>query len=129
VYDVARIADLHDAILRMPRGYETIVGERGLKISGGEKQRVAIARAILKNAPVIVYDEATSSLDAITEEVSVLHRSLIFIEHHGRVESRGQSTHIAFHRASFGDCGGRGYHLRAREWPCCREWHAFQSHR
>lgn len=62
------MADLHDAILRMPNGYNTMVGERGLKISGGEKQRVAIARAILKNANVIVYDEATSSLDALTEE-------------------------------------------------------------
>jgi ATP-binding cassette subfamily B (MDR/TAP) protein 7 len=62
------MADLHDAIVRMPNGYNTIVGERGLKISGGEKQRVAIARAILKDANIIVYDEATSALDALTEE-------------------------------------------------------------
>lgn len=68
VYEVAKMADLHDAVLRMPNGYDTIVGERGLKLSGGEKQRVAIARAILKNSPIIVYDEATSSLDALTEE-------------------------------------------------------------
>ncbi|KAI3415752.1 hypothetical protein GPALN_005336 [Globodera pallida] len=68
VYEVAKIADLHNAIMRMPAGYNTIVGERGLKLSGGEKQRVAIARAILKDAPIIVYDEATSSLDALTEE-------------------------------------------------------------
>lgn len=65
---MARTADLHEAILRMPNGYDTIVGERGLKLSGGEKQRVAIARAILKQSEIIVYDEATSSLDALTEE-------------------------------------------------------------
>jgi len=68
VYEVAKMADIHDAILRMPMGYDTVVGERGLKLSGGEKQRVAIARAILKNSDIIVYDEATSSLDALTEE-------------------------------------------------------------
>uniref|UniRef100_A0A0N5A5E6 Iron-sulfur clusters transporter ABCB7, mitochondrial n=1 Tax=Parastrongyloides trichosuri TaxID=131310 RepID=A0A0N5A5E6_PARTI len=68
VYEAARLADLHEAVLRMPNGYETMVGERGLKLSGGEKQRVAIARAILKNANIVIYDEATSSLDAKTEE-------------------------------------------------------------
>ncbi|KAH7722052.1 ABC transporter [Aphelenchoides avenae] len=68
VYEAARMADLHDAIMRMPHGYQTMVGERGLKLSGGEKQRVAIARAMLKNSDIIVYDEATSSLDALTEE-------------------------------------------------------------
>lgn len=52
----------------MPNGYYTMVGERGLKVSGGEKQRIAIARAILKNSNIIVYDEATSALDALTEE-------------------------------------------------------------
>ncbi|XP_075691828.1 iron-sulfur clusters transporter ABCB7, mitochondrial [Rhinoderma darwinii] len=88
VYHVAKLAGLHDAILRMPNGYNTQVGERGLKLSGGEKQRVAIARAMLKNPPVILYDEATSSLDSITEENIlssmrdiVKHRTSVFIAH------------------------------------------------
>ncbi|XP_040856055.1 ATP-binding cassette sub-family B member 7, mitochondrial isoform X4 [Ochotona curzoniae] len=88
VYAVAKLAGLHEAILRMPHGYDTQVGERGLKLSGGEKQRVAIARAILKDPQVILYDEATSSLDSITEEAIlsamrdvVKHRTSIFIAH------------------------------------------------
>ncbi|EPB71873.1 ABC transporter, ATP-binding protein [Ancylostoma ceylanicum] len=88
VMEASRLADLHYSVERMPEGYETIVGERGLKLSGGEKQRVAIARAILKNAPLIVYDEATSSLDAITEanimralKDAVQQRTSLFIAH------------------------------------------------
>uniref|UniRef100_A0A7N8WQ57 Iron-sulfur clusters transporter ABCB7, mitochondrial n=1 Tax=Mastacembelus armatus TaxID=205130 RepID=A0A7N8WQ57_9TELE len=88
VYKVARLAGIHDAILKMPHGYDTQVGERGLKLSGGEKQRVAIARAILKNPPILLYDEATSSLDSITEEnilssmkEMVKDRTSVFIAH------------------------------------------------
>nr|XP_033801675.1 ATP-binding cassette sub-family B member 7, mitochondrial isoform X1 [Geotrypetes seraphini] len=88
IYQVAKLAGLHDAILRMPHGYNTQVGERGLKLSGGEKQRVAIARAMLKNPPIILYDEATSSLDSITEEniLSAMrdiakYRTSVFIAH------------------------------------------------
>jgi ABC transporter ATM len=67
VYQAAKMAQIHQSILKMPNGYETIVGERGLKLSGGEKQRVAIARMVLKNPNIFVCDEATSALDSSTE--------------------------------------------------------------
>uniref|UniRef100_A0A914UU00 Iron-sulfur clusters transporter ABCB7, mitochondrial n=1 Tax=Plectus sambesii TaxID=2011161 RepID=A0A914UU00_9BILA len=111
VFEVSRMADLHASVNRMPKGYDTIVGERGLKLSGGEKQRVAIARAILKNAPIVIYDEATSSLDALTEEtimdslrgavekktsLFIAHRlativdsDIIYVLEHGRVAEKG----------------------------------------
>ncbi|CAG9533170.1 unnamed protein product [Cercopithifilaria johnstoni] len=88
IFYVSRLANLHDSVIRFKNGYDTIVGERGLMLSGGEKQRVAIARALLKNAPIIVYDEATSSLDALTEENimrsmrnAVQQRTSLFIAH------------------------------------------------
>jgi ATP-binding cassette subfamily B protein len=64
----AKVADVHDFVQSLPDGYETVVGERGLKLSGGEKQRVAIARAVLKDPPVMIFDEATSSLDSESEQ-------------------------------------------------------------
>lgn len=67
VYNAAKAAQIHEKILSFPDGYETKVGERGLRLSGGEKQRVAIARTILKNPPIILLDEATSALDTTTE--------------------------------------------------------------
>ncbi len=67
IFEAARSAQIHDFIQTLPDGYETMVGERGLKLSGGEKQRVAIARTILKNPPILILDEATSALDTHTE--------------------------------------------------------------
>jgi len=67
VIAAAKAAKIHDFVTSLPKGYETAVGERGLKLSGGEKQRVGIARTLLKNPPILLLDEATSALDTDTE--------------------------------------------------------------
>jgi ABC-type transport system involved in Fe-S cluster assembly fused permease/ATPase subunit len=87
----ARLAHIHEFIVSLPDGYETRVGERGLKLSGGEKQRVAIARTILKNPAILVFDEATSALDTQTERE---------IQAHLREVSRDHTTLVIAHRLS-----------------------------
>jgi ATP-binding cassette subfamily B protein len=91
IEQAARLARIHDFIVSLPKGYETMVGERGLKLSGGEKQRVAIARTILKNPRILLFDEATSALDTRTEQEILA--SL-------REVSRGRTTLVIAHRLS-----------------------------
>ena len=116
VEDAARLARIHDFIMSLPDGYQSTVGERGLKLSGGEKQRVAIARTILKRPHILLFDEATSALDSQTEqeilaslkEVSTDHTTLtiahrlstvidadeILVLDQGRIAERGEHTEL-----------------------------------
>ncbi len=91
IEEAARGAAIHDFILSLPKGYKTMVGERGLKLSGGEKQRVAIARTLLKNPPLLILDEATSALDSRTE--AEIQTTLQGIE-------QGRTTIVIAHRLS-----------------------------
>jgi subfamily B ATP-binding cassette protein MsbA len=88
VHEAARNALAEEFILRLPRGYDTVIGERGLKLSGGQRQRIAIARAVLKNAPILILDEATSHLDSESEVLVqralhnlMTHRTVLVIAH------------------------------------------------
>ena len=91
IINAAKIAGIHDFIESIPNKYETIVGERGLKLSGGEKQRVAIARTVLKNPSIYFFDEATSALDSTTEKEIIENLDNI---------SKGKTTLIIAHRLS-----------------------------
>ncbi|MEE8275666.1 MAG: ATP-binding cassette domain-containing protein, partial [Alphaproteobacteria bacterium] len=116
VEQAARLARIHDTVQALPDGYNARVGERGLKLSGGEKQRVAIARTILKRPRILLFDEATSSLDTQTEKeiqrslkkvsadrttLVIAHRlstvvdaDEIIVLEDGRIVERGRHTHL-----------------------------------
>lgn len=91
IIEVSKKAYAHDFISKLPNGYDTLVGERGVKLSGGERQRVAIARAMLKKAPILILDEATSSLDSISEQ---------YIQKAFNELMKGKTTIVIAHRLS-----------------------------
>ncbi len=116
IYAAARAAHIHDFVQTLPKQYETMVGERGLKLSGGEKQRVAIARALLKNPRILIFDEATSALDSRAEKAiqaeleriavgrttlviahrlsTVMDADQILVLNHGRIVERGSHMQL-----------------------------------
>src|SRR6185436_11737808 len=121
--DAARAANAHEFIARLPQGYQTVVGERGVRLSGGQRQRIAIARALLRDAPILVLDEALSAVDAESEAViqealdrlmqgrttlifahrlsSVIGADRIFALDDGRVAETGTHTELMARRGAY----------------------------
>jgi ATP-binding cassette, subfamily B, heavy metal transporter len=132
IFAAARAAQIHQFILSLPKGYETQVGERGLKLSGGEKQRVGIARTLLKNPPILLLDEATSALDSETEQdikgaltLAGKGRTVITIAH--RLSTIAESDRIVVLEA--GEVVEEGTHaaLLARQGRYAQLWAMQQS--
>jgi ATP-binding cassette subfamily B protein len=138
VVAAAKAANVHEFIAELPLGYDTVVGERGLKLSGGEKQRIAIARAILKNPPILIFDEATSALDTRSERAiqneldrlsvsrttliiahrlsTIVNANEILVLEHGRIVERGRHDDLLAQRG-----------LYAQMWSLQQQEHELQK--
>ncbi|MFM2240618.1 MAG: Lipid export ATP-binding/permease protein MsbA [Pseudomonadota bacterium] len=132
IEDAARSARIHDFIASTPKGYQTPVGERGLKLSGGEKQRVAIARTLLKNPPILVFDEATSALDSANERAIQAELASVAQNKTTLVIAHRLSTVVDAHEILVMEAGEileRGTHaqLLARQGVYARMWSLQQS--
>jgi ATP-binding cassette subfamily B protein len=123
IESAARAAAIHDRVLELPQGYDTVVGERGYKLSGGEKQRIAIARVLLKDPRILILDEATSALDTVSERliqaaltrlmegrttIAIAHRlstilraDQILVFDRGRIVERGTHAELVAHEGLY----------------------------
>lgn len=132
VWRAIRMANLEQFIKQLPKGAQTVVGERGLKLSGGEKQRVSIARCVLKNPPIIVFDEATSSLDSYSEQMILKAIKEIAAEHTSLVIAHRLSTIVDADNIvvlNQGQVVEQGSHdtLLAKDGVYARMWHLQQT--
>jgi subfamily B ATP-binding cassette protein MsbA len=120
IVEAARAAYAHDFIIHTPNGYETVIGERGMRLSGGEKQRIAIARALLRNPAILILDEATSSLDSASEQIvqyaleNLMKDRTTFVIAHRLSTVRHADTIVVLHDGTIAE-SGRHQELLARE--------------
>jgi subfamily B ATP-binding cassette protein MsbA len=111
IVEAARAAYAHDFIMHTPNGYDTLIGERGVRLSGGEKQRIAIARALLRNPAILILDEATSSLDSASEQIvqyaleNLMKDRTTFVIAHRLSTVRHADTIVVLHDGAIAEVG------------------------